>query len=404
MRNGIDRCARTGAGATGDAEHDPHRRTIGQHGRTPVAQERSHHARQRQDAEQAAGNHERLNHQPERDADRQERRVVSGRPDGDTNAPPAQKAVQRDHDQQADEPELFSDGREDGALVCADAWWHHQGTGMTGHVVRDLPAALGFAAVVAAVGRPSAGGALPRAPARPGDDLLRPVPVAPARTAVAALRGSDGHGFVLPWLEVAALSALVAWASWVLVERPAIEAVGRCALGRAACRASRPTGTSSRCRAWREACAGFVGLPLGACGGARRLLPAPRGRELGAARGARRRRPRACVFGVRSRVFCNTFGAHGVERRSYPVLTGEDRRSTLRPAEAWRNTRESCRISGGRPRALRPPRRLSPRCSRKRPAPPQAPRGEPARRGPGKVALVRAARAPCRARVSTSCA
>ena len=51
------------------------------------------------------------------------------------------------------------------ALVCADAWWHHQGTGMTGHVVRDLPAALGFAAVVAAVAaRPPA--VLSRAPLR----------------------------------------------------------------------------------------------------------------------------------------------------------------------------------------------------------------------------------------------
>jgi len=39
--------------------------------------------------------------------------------------------------------------------------------------------------------------------------------------------GLMGGGFLVPWLEVAALSALVAWASWVLVERPAIEAVGR---------------------------------------------------------------------------------------------------------------------------------------------------------------------------------
>ena len=38
--------------------------------------------------------------------------------------------------------------------------------------------------------------------------------------------GLMGGGFLVPWLEVAALSALVAWASWVLVERPAIEAVG----------------------------------------------------------------------------------------------------------------------------------------------------------------------------------
>jgi peptidoglycan/LPS O-acetylase OafA/YrhL len=49
--------------------------------------------------------------------------------------------------------------------VCADAVWHHEGTGLTGHVVRDLPAALGFAAIVAAVAvRPPA--ALATAPVR----------------------------------------------------------------------------------------------------------------------------------------------------------------------------------------------------------------------------------------------
>ena len=75
------------------------------------------------------------------------------------------------------------------ALVAADAWWHHQGTGMTGHVVRDLPAALGFARRGGRRGGASAGGPVVRAPARPGHDLLRPVPVAPAGAAVAALRG-----------------------------------------------------------------------------------------------------------------------------------------------------------------------------------------------------------------------
>jgi peptidoglycan/LPS O-acetylase OafA/YrhL len=39
--------------------------------------------------------------------------------------------------------------------------------------------------------------------------------------------GLFGSGFVVPWLEVAALSVLVAIASWVLVERPVIEAAGR---------------------------------------------------------------------------------------------------------------------------------------------------------------------------------
>jgi peptidoglycan/LPS O-acetylase OafA/YrhL len=34
-------------------------------------------------------------------------------------------------------------------------------------------------------------------------------------------------GFVGPWIEVAALSVLMAVASWVLVERPVIQAAGR---------------------------------------------------------------------------------------------------------------------------------------------------------------------------------
>jgi hypothetical protein len=38
-------------------------------------------------------------------------------------------------------------------------------------------------------------------------------------------------GFVVPWLEVTALAALVGYACWVRVERPAIEAVGRWRVG-----------------------------------------------------------------------------------------------------------------------------------------------------------------------------
>ena len=98
---------------------------------------------------------------------------------------------------------------------------------MTGHVVRDLPAALGFAAVVAAVA------------ARP-----------PAVLSCAPLRGlgtiSYGlylwHLPVLLWLRFEGLlparlrrpvdrgrgaQRAVAIASWVLVERPVIEAAGR---------------------------------------------------------------------------------------------------------------------------------------------------------------------------------
>ncbi|HEX6744358.1 MAG TPA: acyltransferase [Solirubrobacteraceae bacterium] len=112
-------------------------------------------------------------------------------------------------------------------LVFLDAWWHHQGTGMTGHVVRDLPAALGFAAVVAAVAAHPPG-VLSRAPLRGLGTIsyglyLWHLPV----LLWLRFKGLMPGGFVLPWLEVTALAALVAYASWVLVERPAIEAAGR---------------------------------------------------------------------------------------------------------------------------------------------------------------------------------
>jgi peptidoglycan/LPS O-acetylase OafA/YrhL len=113
------------------------------------------------------------------------------------------------------------------ALVCADAVWHHHGTGVTGHVVRDLPAAAGFAAVVAAVAaHPPA--VLSRAPLRGLGTIsyglyLWHLPVLLWLGFVGLMPG----GFVLPWIEVAALSALVAYASWVVVERPAIEAAAR---------------------------------------------------------------------------------------------------------------------------------------------------------------------------------
>ncbi|MDO9356683.1 MAG: acyltransferase [Solirubrobacteraceae bacterium] len=37
------------------------------------------------------------------------------------------------------------------ALVVLDGWWHHDSTGLAGHVLRDLPAGVGFAMVAAAV-------------------------------------------------------------------------------------------------------------------------------------------------------------------------------------------------------------------------------------------------------------
>ena len=112
---------------------------------------------------------------------------------------------------------------------CApNAWWHHQGTGLTGHVVRDLPAALGFALVVAAVAaHPPA--VLSRAPLRGLGTIsyglyLWHLPVLLWLRFEGLMPRRLRPG---PWIEVAALSALVALASWVFVERPAIEAAGR---------------------------------------------------------------------------------------------------------------------------------------------------------------------------------
>jgi len=112
-------------------------------------------------------------------------------------------------------------------LVLANALWHHQGTGFTGHVVRDLPAAAGFAAIVAAVAaRPPA--ALASAPLRGLGTIsyglyLWHLPV----LLWLQFTGLFGSGFIRPWVEVAALSVVVAIASWMLVERPVIEAAGR---------------------------------------------------------------------------------------------------------------------------------------------------------------------------------
>ena len=95
-------------------------------------------------------------------------------------------------------------------------------------MVRDLPAALGFAAVVAAVAaRPPA--ALSCAPLRGLGTIsyglyLWHLPVLLWLRFEGLLPSA---GFVGPWVEVAALSTVVAIASWVLVERPVIEAAGR---------------------------------------------------------------------------------------------------------------------------------------------------------------------------------
>ncbi len=112
------------------------------------------------------------------------------------------------------------------ALIVANAVWHHQGTGLPGHVVRDLPAAIGFAAVVAAVAaRPPA--ILSSQPLRQLGTIsyglyLWHLPVLLWLRFVGLMPHA---GFLGPWVVVTLASVLAAVASWVLVERPVIEAV-----------------------------------------------------------------------------------------------------------------------------------------------------------------------------------
>jgi peptidoglycan/LPS O-acetylase OafA/YrhL len=136
-------------------------------------------------------------------------------------------------------------GRPSAALLFAAGWaavvlngvWHSGGTGFTGHVVADLPAALGFAAVIVAVAlRPP--GLLSSAPLHALGALsygiyLWHMPVlyglqlrdAFPQTALPALAAVLGPTLVL------------ATASWLLVERPVLRWAARTTRPRPAPRA-----------------------------------------------------------------------------------------------------------------------------------------------------------------------
>ena len=113
------------------------------------------------------------------------------------------------------------------ALVAWNGWWHSDGTGLSGHVLADLPAAAGFAAVIAVVAtRPP--GLLASVPMRTLGGLsygvyLWHMPVLEALRLHGAFpkRAAEALPAVLgPTLVLAALS-------WWLVERPVLRRVAR---------------------------------------------------------------------------------------------------------------------------------------------------------------------------------
>jgi peptidoglycan/LPS O-acetylase OafA/YrhL len=108
------------------------------------------------------------------------------------------------------------------ALVLANGRWHESGTGFVGHVVADLPAGVGFGAIVAVVAaRPA--GLLSLAPFRALGTLsygvyLWHMPVMFALMLRGAFPATAGEA--LP--RVLGPTLAIAAASWWLVERPAL--------------------------------------------------------------------------------------------------------------------------------------------------------------------------------------
>lgn len=111
-------------------------------------------------------------------------------------------------------------------LVVADGIWHEGGAGVAGRVARDLPAALGFAAIVLVAARAGTGraGWLAARPFRVLGDLSFPVYLW-HMPLMLGLRGVGVFPEGRPFVALAAVLLVtfpVAWISWRFVERPAL--------------------------------------------------------------------------------------------------------------------------------------------------------------------------------------
>lgn len=122
------------------------------------------------------------------------------------------------------------------AAVLANAVWHSDGTGTAGHIIADLPAALGFAALVwGLAARPLA--VLDSAPLRG----LGTVSFGLYLWHMPVLYGLQLHErmperFLPALLWIAPITFALAIASWYLVEKPAIALSGRALKPRAPAR------------------------------------------------------------------------------------------------------------------------------------------------------------------------
>ncbi|UTI62354.1 acyltransferase [Paraconexibacter antarcticus] len=112
------------------------------------------------------------------------------------------------------------------ALVVLDGGWHEADAGYAGRILRDLPAAAGFAAVilVAAQARGTTARVLATAPFRVLGALSFPVYLwhMPLMLGLRGAHVFPEHHPAAAFAAVLAVTLPVAWLSWTFVERPGI--------------------------------------------------------------------------------------------------------------------------------------------------------------------------------------
>lgn len=109
-------------------------------------------------------------------------------------------------------------------LVLADGAWHERDAGFAVRVARDLPAAIGFSAIILVAARDGAGRLLRGRPFRVLGELSFPVYLW-HMPLMLGLRGAGLFPEGRPWAALGAVLLLtlpVSWLSWTCVERPVL--------------------------------------------------------------------------------------------------------------------------------------------------------------------------------------